>query len=122
MSKKFVIEHGVVREIETACGDCVAFNEHQSAVAKNGLWVCRTGECFDSRSEHFGHVLAADHPGCAQWRRVTPGPDRERRYPVLCAWCAAEGKRRVVGWTAVEGSHGICVDHRLELLKDAKIR
>ena len=32
-------------------------------------------------------------------------------FPVLCAWCEAEGKRKVVGRSTVEGSHGVCVEH-----------
>ena len=37
------------------------------------------------------------------------------RYPILCAWCEREGKRTVVGWSTVEGSHGICERHEREL-------
>lgn len=30
------------------------------------------------------------------------------KYPVVCAWCAAEGRETVIGTTSVAGSHGIC--------------
>ncbi|KKM78485.1 hypothetical protein LCGC14_1359460 [marine sediment metagenome] len=31
-----------------------------------------------------------------------------KKYPVLCAWCSAKGIRKVVGYSGVENSHGIC--------------
>ena len=37
-------------------------------------------------------------------------------FPVLCAWCLAEGKHKVVGRSTVEGSHGVCVEHLDELV------
>ena len=30
------------------------------------------------------------------------------RYPVLCSWCLKQGQRKVVEYTTVEDSHGIC--------------
>jgi hypothetical protein len=37
-------------------------------------------------------------------------------FPVLCSWCEARGRRRIVQWSEVENSSGICRDcHRREL-------
>lgn len=47
--------------------------------------------------------------------------DQNREWPVLCAWCEKEGRETVLNWIAVKGSHGICQEHRAELLEQARI-
>ena len=42
-------------------------------------------------------------------------------YPMLCAWCEAEGKHVRVGWSTVKHSHGICAQHQ-EMLKAEAVR
>jgi hypothetical protein len=44
---------------------------------------------------------------------VRINPKAERLYNVICAWC-----RRVVGYSEVEHSHGICPDCAKKLLED----
>jgi hypothetical protein len=40
---------------------------------------------------------------------------RPTYYPVLCAWCEAEGVRTVLRYTTVEHSSGICKGHLAQL-------
>ena len=37
-------------------------------------------------------------------------------YPVMCAWCQAEGSETRTRWTTVEHSHGICEACEKELM------
>jgi len=53
------------------------------------------------------------HPGRGLYVRTGPGQwkwngFRRRQYPVYCAWCAAKGRKTIVGWKPVPNSHGIC--------------
>jgi hypothetical protein len=50
---------------------------------------------------------------------LTPNRKDETQYPVLCAWCEVQGKRTILNYIEVPGSHGICEEHRRELLKEA---
>ena len=36
-------------------------------------------------------------------------------YPMMCAWCRADGVETRVGWTTVEHSDGICRRHKEEM-------
>lgn len=45
---------------------------------------------------------------------------KSQTYPVLCAWCEAEGVRTVLGYASVEGSHGICPRHAEGLREQAR--
>ena len=38
------------------------------------------------------------------------------KYPIKCAWCKSQ---RIVGWSTVEHSHGICIKHKEMVLKKA---
>lgn len=44
----------------------------------------------------------------------------KNKYPVLCAWCEKEGRETVLNWIEIKGSHGICPEHRVELVSQAK--
>ena len=39
-------------------------------------------------------------------------------WPVLCAWCEAEGGRPVLRYIERAGSHGICKHHSQELINE----
>ena len=36
-----------------------------------------------------------------------------KKFPVLCAWC--KKRPTIIGWSTVEGSHGVCRFHEKEL-------
>jgi hypothetical protein len=42
----------------------------------------------------------------------------KRNFPVLCAWCEAEGKMTVLNWIGVKGSHGICPVHARKMIQN----
>jgi hypothetical protein len=44
--------------------------------------------------------------------------DVDKSHPVICAWCKAEGKTTVVGYSAVPDSHGICKRHLACLMRE----
>lgn len=43
------------------------------------------------------------------------------RHPVLCAWCKEEGRRNVLGYAPIKGSHGICRKHAKALLLEYEL-
>jgi hypothetical protein len=45
-----------------------------------------------------------------------------KHYEVTCAWCAAKGKRTVVGCSPVEHSSGICPECSAELWQKAELK
>ena len=52
--------------------------------------------------------------------RLPPPLPPRIQYPVVCAWCNAEGVRNVLYHTTVEHSHGICKRHAAELMRQAR--
>jgi len=44
---------------------------------------------------------------------------QKRIHPVYCAWCQAEGIKTIVGWSTIEGSHGVCKYHFKQVLREA---
>lgn len=47
--------------------------------------------------------------------KTRPETKAAEKFPVFCAWCEREERPTIVGWSTVEGSHGVCRFHEKEL-------
>ena len=50
--------------------------------------------------------------------KTRPKTKTVKKFPIFCAWC--KKRPTIVGWSTVEGSHGICRFHQKQLERHAQ--